>query len=257
MISELASIVMPYYNAGKYINETVSAIIAQTYTNWELLIVDDCSSVTETHILQQVASMDKRIRILRTQTNSGAGVARNIGVIEAAGRYVAFCDADDWWYPTKLEEQIQFMQSNNYPFSCTWYEDSDEHLESFYITKPSPKQSYRDMLFGCTTGPTGVVIDVKLLGKKLIPNLRRAEDWGLWLLYLQETGYLYTYPKVLWKYRHIRGSVSSNKLKQLKGVKTMYQQIVGMNNISAFFVCIFVFLPRNIFKKIRKKLHKR
>lgn len=245
---------MPYYNAAKYIKETVAAIIAQTYKDWELIIVDDCSPAPETdHILKEVKAMDERIRILRAKVNGGAGAARNIAIDEAHGRYLAFCDSDDWWYPTKLEEQIRFMEENNYPFTCTWYEDANENLESYYTMKQEEKQSYKSMISGCNIGTPGVMIDTKILGKKKMPNLRRAEDWGLWMMYLRETPYIVTFPKALWKYRHVPGSETSNKWKQMKAVVDMYQEVLGMGATKSWIVCLCLFLPKNILKKIRKK----
>ena len=121
------SIIMPYYNAAKYIRETVEAIMAQTYKDWELIIVDDCSPAPETaEVLKMIFALDERIKVLKTESNGGAGLARNVGIEAAKGEYLAFCDSDDWWYPTKLEEQLKFMQDNNYPFTCTWYEDANE-----------------------------------------------------------------------------------------------------------------------------------
>lgn len=245
---------MPYYNAAKYIKETVRAIIAQTYQDWELIIVDDCSPALETVVvLQQVEAMDNRIKLIKANVNGGAGVARNLGIAVAQGRYLAFCDSDDWWYPTKLEEQIRFMEDNNYPFTCTWYEDADENLVSYYTMKQPLKQSYKNLIFDCNVGTPGVIINIQILGKKFMPELRRAEDWGLWLMYLCNTDYIYTYPKALWKYRHIQGSESSNKWKQMKAVITMYQQVLGMHKIKALFLCLFVFLPKNIWKKLKKR----
>ena len=137
----LVSIIMPYYNAAKYIQETIEAIIVQTYREWELIIVDDCSPAFDTSdVLRIISSLDKRIKVLKTKENGGAGLARNVGIEAAKGDYLAFCDSDDWWYPTKLEEQLRFMQENNYPFTCTWYEDANEKLESYYTMKQSPKQ---------------------------------------------------------------------------------------------------------------------
>lgn len=249
----LVSIIMPYYNAAKYIQETVDAIIAQTFKDWELIIVDDCSPAPETaSVLKEVVSLDNRINVLQTEKNGGAGVARNVGIKAAQGRYLAFCDSDDWWYPTKLEEQLKFMQENNYPFTCTWYEDANEKLEPYYTMKQAPKQSYKSMVAGCNVGTPGVMIDTQVLGKKYMPALRRAEDWGLWMMYLKVTEYLYTYPKALWKYRHIPGSETSNKWKQMKAVVKMYQVVLGMNILKAWFVGLFIFLPSNILKKLRK-----
>lgn len=244
---------MPYYNAARYIKETVEAIIAQTYTDWELIIVDDCSSAPGTaKVLRLIEAMDYRIRVLRTMKNGGAGAARNVGIAEAQGRYLAFCDSDDWWYPTKLEEQIRFMEENNYPFTCTWYEDTNENLEPYYTMKQNEKQTYKSMIAGCNIGTPGVMIDIQVLGKKQMPKLRRAEDWGLWMLYLKDTDYLVTYPKALWKYRHVPGSETSNKWKQMRAVINMYHQVLNMNIFTSWFICIFIFLPNNIWKKLRK-----
>ena len=245
---------MPYYNAAKYIKETIESIIAQTYKEWELIIVDDCSLAPETaQVLKDVKVMDERIRVLRTYQNGGAGAARNIAIEEAKGRYLAFCDSDDWWYPTKLEEQIRFMEENNYPFTCTWYEDANENLEPYYTVKQAERQTYKSMISGCNIGTPGVMIDTQVLGKKRMKNLRRAEDWGLWMMYLRDTEYLITYPKVLWKYRHVPGSETSNKWKQMRAVVAMYQQVLGMSSISSWFTCTFIFLPKNVWKKLRKR----
>lgn len=248
------SIVMPYYNAARYIKETVEAIIHQTYKDWELIIVDDCSTAPETmEVLNEVKAMDMRIRVLRAKVNGGAGAARNIAIAEAQGRYLAFCDSDDWWYPTKLEEQIRFMEENNYPFTCTWYEDANENLEPYYTMKQSLKQTYKSMISGCNIGTPGVMIDTQVLGKKQMPNLRCAEDWGLWMLYLRDTEYLIAYPKVLWKYRHVPHSETSNKWKQMKGVIRMYKDVLGFSVMKAELIAFLFFLPRNIWKKLQKK----
>lgn len=249
----MVSIVMPYYNAAKYIKETVDSIISQTFTDWELIIVDDCSTDQETaSVLKEVASQDSRIKVLHTEKNGGAGVARNLGIKVAKGRYLAFCDSDDWWYPIKLEEQLSFMQKNNHPFTCTWYEDANENLGVYYTMKQAPKQTYKNMIYGCNVGTPGVIIDTDVLGKKYMPELRRAEDWGLWMMYLKDTDFLVTYPKALWKYRHISGSETSNKLKQMKAVVSMYEKVLGMSSVKAWTVCVFCFLPLNILKKLKK-----
>ena len=248
------SIIMPYYNAAQYIVETVNSIIAQTYKDWELIIVDDCSPALETEkVLKDVKAMDERIRVLRSIVNGGAGAARNIAIKEAKGRYLAFCDSDDWWYPIKLEEQIKFMEDNNYPFTCTWYEDANEMLEPYYTMRQNDKQTYKSMISGCNVGTPGVMIDLDVLGKKYMPNLRRAEDWGLWMMYLRDTEYLVTYPKALWKYRHVPGSETSNKWKQMKAVVDMYQKVLEFSKFKAWCVSLFVFLPNNIWKKIKKR----
>ena len=108
------------------------------------------------------------------------------------------------------------------------------------------------MISGCNIGTPGVMINLQKLGKKYMPNLRRAEDWGLWMMYLKDTDYLYTYPKTLWKYRHVPGSETSNKWKQMKSVVEMYRTVLKFSRLKAWSICCFVFLPKNIWKKVRK-----
>lgn len=249
------SIIMPYYNAAEYIFETVECVINQTFKDWELILVDDRSPAPETEeTLRKVKAMDDRIRVLRALVNAGAGAARNIGIEDAQGRYLAFCDSDDWWYPTKLEEQLKWMEENGYELTCTWYEDANEKLEPYYTMKQAPKQSYKSMISGCNIGTPGVIFDTKRIGKKYMPRLRRAEDWGLWMTILREVDYIYTYPKALWKYRHVPGSETSNKWKQLQAVITMYQEVLGFSPLKAKLIAWCWFLPNNILKKLKKRI---
>ncbi len=105
---------MPAYNNAAFIGDAVESVLAQSYTDWELLIIDDCSTDGTWDILQRYASTDERIHIFRTPQNAGSGYARNIGIEQAQGRYLAFLDGDDWWYPEKLATQLDFMQRNGY-----------------------------------------------------------------------------------------------------------------------------------------------
>lgn len=249
----LVSIIMPYYNAASFINETVDAIINQTEKDWELIIVNDCSTDPSTgDVLASVQEKDNRIKVISTEQNGGAGVSRNRGIVLAKGSYIAFCDADDWWYPTKLEEQIKFMKENGYSFTCTYYEDANEKLETYYVMKQPLRQNYKMLLKGCNIGTPGVMYDSQIIGKWLFPTMRRAEDWGLWLMILKKVDFIYTYQKPLWKYRHIPSSETSNKWVMLKAVANMYKEVVGMTTFKAFLYCFGVFLPANILKKTKK-----
>lgn len=119
----LVSIIMPSYNTAAYIKESIQSVLNQTYTNWELIIVDDCSTDSTDEVLETIK--DSRIRYFKNDKNSGAAVSRNKALREAKGQWIAFLDSDDLWMPEKLEKQIYFMESNGYAFSYTSYEEID------------------------------------------------------------------------------------------------------------------------------------
>ena len=127
MLEELISIIVPVYNSEKFIGDTIKTVEQQTYKNWELILVNDCSTDNSTSIIEEQIKKDNRIKLINLQENSGAAIARNNGIEEAKGRYIAFLDADDFWDKEKLKEQISFMKENNYAFTFTGYEFSDEN----------------------------------------------------------------------------------------------------------------------------------
>lgn len=244
---------MPFYNDRAYVSDSVHSIINQSFKDWELIIIDDCSPNKDAvEELKRIGQLDSRISVLTASVNGGGGNARNIGIKAAKGRFIAFCDSDDWWYPTKLEEQVNFMLENQYEFTCSYYEDAYEDLTPYYTMKQSLKQSFDDLIKGCNIGTPGVVYDTERIGKIYMPNLRRAEDWGTWLNILQKVDFIHTYPKVLWKYRHVAKSASSNKLKSSLSVIEMYQSVLKYSRIKSLYVFFFVFLPLNILKKLSK-----
>lgn len=253
-MTPLISIIIPYYNATKYIKETIESIIAQTYEEWELIIIDDCSTDPETvNILQIIKNLDSRIRILHTEKNGGAGYARNIGIREALGRYIAFCDSDDWWYPNKLEKQLLFMQNNGYEFTFTDYEDCDENLNVLHTFKQRPILTLEEAQKGCSVGTPGAMYDTSRIGKLYMPNIRRSEDWGLWLKILQRTKNAYAYPEALWKYRHLPGSVSSFKFAAFLCVVQMYQEVLGFSKCKSYLYFFFIFMPTYVLKRIKNR----
>jgi teichuronic acid biosynthesis glycosyltransferase TuaG len=118
----LISVITPCYNSARYIGQTIESVLAQTYQNWEMIIVDDCSTDNSFQLAREYAEKDKRIRVYRQEQNSGAALARNKAIMESHGKYVAFLDSDDLWLPEKLEKQLRFMRENGSDFSFTEYE---------------------------------------------------------------------------------------------------------------------------------------
>lgn len=247
------SVIMPCHNNVLYIEEAVDSVIRQTYQDWELIIVDDCSTNPQMKLsLQSLAAKDKRIRIASTSVNSGPGVARNIGIQQAKGPYLAFLDSDDYWYPTKLEQQIAFMQANHCAFSCTYYEMADKELSAYKKVTLPERISFRDMLYGYAVGMQGIMLDKACFAVIELPKRRHAEDWQLWLRLLKQTDAIYVLPQVLWKYRQTPGSVNKHKVAIAHDVVEVYQQEVPCSHFVAILRLLFQYMPHLIKRKLLK-----
>lgn len=226
MVDGLVSIIMPTYNCGKFIGETIESIQKQTYRNWEIVIVDDCSTDDTKEIVSQYIQNDNRIKYHCLDTNSGAAVARTKSMELANGEYIAFCDSDDLWMPNKLEKQLAFMVNNDYSFTCTAYEQIDEGGNPLNrIIKTIKKTDYNRLLLDCPVGNSTVVYSVKKMGKFKVPNIRKRNDDALWLTMLKKEKYIWGMPDVLMSYRIRSNSISSNKLQVIKYHWILYRDI--------------------------------
>lgn len=216
-MDELVSVVMPNYNSEKYIAETIHSVISQTYTNWELLIVDDCSTDNSTEIIREIQKKDNRIKLFVNESNRGAAYSRNVALREAKGKWVAFLDSDDMWIAEKLEKQISFMKENGYLFSYTDYIRIDEDSLDMNIRITGPKKigkrkMYRYCYIGCLT----VMYDAEKIGllqvEEKVGNGRN--DYALWLKACKKAD-CYLLKEVLAKYRIRKNSLSHRSMKKL------------------------------------------
>lgn len=237
MENELVSIIMPTYNCAKFIKETIQSVLNQTYENWELVIVDDCSNDNTEEIVESFN--DKRIKYHKLEKNSGAAVARTTAMKMAIGNYMAFLDSDDLWKKEKLEKQLEFMKKNNYNFTCTAYEQIDEEGNKLNkIIKTKKKANYNRILLDCPVGNSTVMYNVDNLGKFEVPNIRKRNDDALWLQMLKKEKFIYGMPDVLMEYRIRNNSISSNKLSLIKYHWQLYREIEHLSVIrSAFHIC--------------------
>ncbi len=230
MTKDLVSIIMPTYNCGAFIAETIRSVQAQTYTNWEIVIVDDCSTDDTKAIVDAFILEDDRIKYHCLEENSGAAVARTRAMAIAEGEYMAFLDSDDLWMPDKLERQLAFMKDNGYAFSCTAYEQIDEESNSLgRVIKTVKKTDYNRLLLDCPVGNSSVMYHVGVMGKFEVPNIRKRNDDALWLQMLKKEKYIYGMPDVLMRYRIRKNSISSNKLKVVKYHWILYREIEHLN----------------------------
>ena len=225
-VNGLVSIITPTYNCGKFIGETIESVQQQTYTDWEMIIVDDCSTDDTKNVVEKYQEQDKRIKYHCLTENSGAAVARTKAMDLATGQYMAFLDSDDLWMPDKLEKQLEFMQKNNYAFTSTSYQHMTEDGKMMTkVLNAVPKTDYNRLLLDCPVGNSTVMYDVSKMGKFQVPNIRKRNDDALWLAMLKREQYIYGLSEVLMKYRLRNNSISSNKWSLVKYTWYLYRDI--------------------------------
>ncbi|MBQ9230107.1 MAG: glycosyltransferase family 2 protein [Prevotella sp.] len=253
MQQELVSVIMPTFNASKYLADSIESVLNQTYTNLELLITDDCSSDETQKILQQFAQKDPRVKVEFLKDNYGPGVARNKSIERAQGRYIAFCDCDDRWFPEKLEKQIAHMTRKDCALCSSSYLICDENNEITGINI-SPKHltlsmMKRDNKIGCLTA----IYDIKRLGHKFyMPAIRKRQDWALFLNILKECQICFCVTEPLAYYRQRTHSVSSNKLSLIKYNVNVYETVFGFSKIRAYLYFLTHFMP-TYYLKVQKR----
>lgn len=212
-MNDLVSIITPNYNCAQYIVKTILSVQAQTYTNWELLIVDDCSSDNSCKIVAPYLESDKRIRFMSNEKNSGAAVSRNRALRAARGRWIAFLDSDDIWAPEKLERQIRFMQEHNLKFSYTEYSEMDSDGKETGTVVSGPKRISRVGMYAfCWPGCLTVMYDANAIGLIQIEDIKKNNDYAMWLKVSKKAD-CFLLPENLAKYRRGRsGSISSHSI---------------------------------------------
>ncbi|EPC04108.1 hypothetical protein L861_02015 [Litchfieldella anticariensis FP35 = DSM 16096] len=205
------SIVMPAYNAASFIGKSIESVLSQTYEDWELLIIDDASSDGTSEIIKEYSESDSRVFSFSQVKNMGAAEARNLGIRHASGKYIAFLDSDDFWYPDKLEKQVSFIRKSGSPFVFSAYQKVDEHGNKLGVIGVPEKVSYNELLKSCVIGCLTVIYDVDALGKVYMPLIRKRQDFGLWLRILKLTPYAYGQNIILAEYTVRENSISSRK----------------------------------------------
>lgn len=251
---DLVSIIMPSYNTAQYIADSIRSVQAQTYKNWELLIVDDCSSDGSDDVVAPFLS-DTRIRYLKNEVNSGAAVSRNYALREARGRWIAFLDSDDLWAPEKLERQILFMEEAGCHFSYTYYQEIDEASQPLGVTVQGPRHITKTgMLRFCWPGCLTVMYDAQEIGLLQIPDIRKNNDYAMWL-YVIDKADCYLLPEILAGYRRRSGSISNQSCVKL--IKWHYRLFRQVRKESACLSIVHTAgnLVFGVYKKIRYVKH--
>ena len=234
-MNELVSIIMPSYNCGKYVEETIRSVQAQTYENWEIVFVDDCSTDDSVRRVKALQASDKRIRIFQNVGNLGAAVSRNNALREAKGRWIAFLDSDDLWKPMKLEKQVRFMEENGYAFSYTGYREIDSDGNLTGVSVSGPKHITKTGMFSfCWPGCLTVMYDATKIGLLQIADIKKNNDYAMWLKVCRKAD-CYLLDECQAKYRRGRaGSVSSHGITTMIGWHyKLWHEAEGKNAIAS------------------------
>ena len=251
MAEDLVSIIMPTYKCGQFIERSIKSVQAQSYQNWELIIVDDCSNDGTVGIVMDLFKTDKRISIYQNNSNSGAAVSRNTALRHAKGRWIAFLDSDDLWATDKLEKQIRFMEENGYAFSYHEYIEIDEEDKELgvYVSGKDHVGKW-DMYSCCWPGCLTVMYDASKIGLIQINDVKKNNDTAMWLKVIKKAD-CYLLKENLGKYRRRANSITPKPIWQrIWAHYPLFRVAEEMNPIAAtFWVVMNVF--GNAYKKFK------
>lgn len=226
----LVTVVMPAYNAARYVEEAIGSVITQTVTDWELIVVDDCSADDTCMLVEKLAEKDARIRLVRNAENSGVAKTRNRGLDLARGRYVAFLDSDDIWYPQKLEKQLALLERKKADLCYTSYrlvKAADKaHISNYLVPGET---SFEDMLRQNRIGCSTVVMTRELANRHRFTTDFYHEDYVLWLRMLRQGAYFTGLRDVQVDYRFYPTSKAGNKLTSAKHRWEIYRSCLGLS----------------------------
>lgn len=234
-MKDLVSIITPSYNTANFIGKTIESVLEQTYQNWEMIIVDDCSQDNTDEVVQQYL-VDERIRYIKNKVNSGAALSRNRALKEARGRWIAFLDSDDLWSSNKLEKQVAFMAKNGYHFSYTNYEEIDSDGQPTGVNVTGPKSISKTGMFNyCWPGCLTVMYDADYIGLVQIKDIKKNNDYAMWLKISQKAE-CWLLDETLAKYRKRMGSISRHSIRTMIGWHyKLYHESEKMNSVMSLF----------------------
>lgn len=242
-MKDLVSIIVPVYNANKYVEDTVKSVVDQSYDNWELLLVDDGSTDGSSETIQRLESEDatQRIKVLLPNEHGTAARARNYGLQHASGRYIAFLDADDLWEKDKLKKELAFMKEKKTGFVFTGYEFADANGAGLgKIVKVPDTLNYRQALKNTTIFTSTVLLDTQVIDKELIymPEIE-SEDTATWYQILRNGHTAYGLNENLVKYRRVANSLSSNKVEAIRRIWNLYRKAEKLSLIYSAYNFVF------------------
>ena len=235
------SIVVPVYNAARFLEDTIRSVQAQTEKDWELLLVDDCSTDESCDVITRISESDSRVRLIHQAQNAGAAAARNRGICEAAGKYLAYLDADDLWKPERLSKELAFLEKEKAAFVFCGYEFADENGHGTGKVVRVPKTlTYHQALKNTTIFTSTVLFDMTALSKELLQMpLVKSEDTATWWKILRAGYQAHGLDENLVLYRRTAGTLSSDKLEAVRRIWFLYRKVEGLSALYSMYNFIF------------------
>lgn len=226
MTTPIVSVIMPLYNSARFVKQAIDSVLSQTFQDWELIIINDCSTDNSLSVVQPYVDADPRIRLLETTESSGSpAVPRNIGIEHARGRFIAFLDSDDMWYPKKLEEQLPLFDDPETVIVFSYYRKLRENEGySMEMVKSPCQVNYRQLLKGNVIGNLTGIYDTQKVGKHYFERVGH-EDYVYWLHILKDGGFATNTQKLHALYRITENSVSNNKFRAMRWDWYIYRHI--------------------------------
>lgn len=237
-MEDKVSIIIPVYNAEKFISKTIESVLSQSYKNWEMLIMNDKSTDNSYEVILKYSKLDDRIKLINTERNMGVVKGRNTLIEMATGKYIAFLDADDYWSENKLEKQINFMDKKNADISCTEYTRVNENGDFINEIKIIEEIKYKDLLKNNYLGCLTVIYNVEKIGKRYFKERKKNEDYVLWLEIIKESKKIYGLKENLAYYRVLNNSRSSNKIDAAKDRWNIYRKVENLSLLKSIYYFI-------------------
>ena len=239
MSDKKVSIVCAAYNCSKYLTDTIQSVLDQSYKNWELIIVNDCSEDNTLKVAKAYAEKDDRIKVLSNRKNLGPAATRNKGIEVAVGQFLTFLDGDDLWKPQFIEKSLDYSLSNGYAFVFASYERVDEELNALYKPFIVPtKISYEGILKTCPISCLTAFLHIEKIGKYYMPDIEKRQDYGLWLSILKKVEFAYGIKEPVAIYRIRKGSVSRNKYKAMLYVWKIYRDVEKIGPLKSLYLIV-------------------
>ena len=236
----LVSIIMPYYKKELYVSESVQSILNQSYTNFELILVND--DIENKNFINKISNFDQRIRLIHNDKNLGAGLSRNKAIVLSKGEYIAFCDSDDLWKKKKLELQLNFMKKFNLNFSFTSYDIIDENNKLIKIRKAPNFVDFKKLRNSCDIGLSTIIAKKNIFrgNKYQFSNLKTKEDYVLWLKFAQDGIEMKGFDQNLSSWRKTKNSLSSSIFQKLIDGYRVYREHLGYGIFKSLFYLIIL-----------------